>query len=444
MRCLLFVLVLAIGGRAASAQLPAGTTDTTASQTAAPSPDDSGRAQASAARERGDYAGALRLLQPLAERNPRDAHVLFDLGAAQDALDQTSAAEASYRKAIAADASYFEPRLALGLLLARNARPDDARRELLAAVGLDSGTPPVDPALRARAYRALAHLEETSDPAAARDALLAALKLTPATPEDDRLSAALAVQSQAPEEAEAAYRRLLVSQPTDAAAAAGLGRLLVAAGKLDEAEAILAPALAAHANDPGLVTSLALVRARQQRPAEAVALVAPLYRTQPSDDATARLYASLLSASGDYAQAEQVLAPVLLRSPKDGPLLDQRADALIHLKRFAEAERLLTAATENPGSFPSRAALGETAGHLAFAAFSNNDPQETLHALTLRATFLPQSPSTLFLGAAAHDSLHHVRESRELYRQFLAAANGKFPDEETEARHRLLALQRTH
>ena len=64
----------------------------------------------------------------------------------------------------------------------------------------------------------------------------------------------------------------------------------------------------------------------------------------------------------------------------------------------------------------------------------------TLQALALRATLLPQSPSTLFLAAIAHDKLHQVKLASDLYKQFLSVANGKFPDEEWEARHRLITL----
>jgi hypothetical protein len=53
----------------------------------------------------------------------------------------------------------------------------------------------------------------------------------------------------------------------------------------------------------------------------------------------------------------------------------------------------------------------------------------------------PQSPSSLFLAATAHDKLHQVRQATDLYKQFLSVANGKFPDEEWEARHRLITLE---
>ena len=48
------------------------------------------------------------------------------------------------------------------------------------------------PELRGRALRALAHLDETSNPAAAREELLAALKLTAETPDDVLMGAELA------------------------------------------------------------------------------------------------------------------------------------------------------------------------------------------------------------------------------------------------------------
>jgi hypothetical protein len=84
---------------------------------------------------------------------------------------------------------------------------------------------------------------------------------------------------------------------------------------------------------------------------------------------------------------------------------------------------------------------GETAEHLAFAASRNNDPKTVLQALAARATVLPNSPSSLFLEATAHDTLHQTKEAVESYKAFLAVAGGKYPDQEFEARHRLVALE---
>ena len=83
----------------ALAQLPAGAIDTTAPPKAAPV--DPARAQANEALDKQDYPTAIKLLTPLAEKNPTDAHLLYDLAFSQDALDQATAAEQTYRRAIA-------------------------------------------------------------------------------------------------------------------------------------------------------------------------------------------------------------------------------------------------------------------------------------------------------------------------------------------------------
>jgi len=44
------------------------------------------------------------------------------------------------------------------------------------------------------------------------------------------------------------------------------------------------------------------------------------------------------------------------------------------------------------------------------------------------------------LQATAYDSLHQISKAVDLYQQFLAAANGSFPDQELQARQRLAVL----
>lgn len=425
------------------AQLPPGTTDaSSSSHPQTQQPEDPLRTQAAEALGRGDFPTALKLLTPLAQKYPNDAHVLFDLASTQDALSdtdpaQTTSAEQTYRRAIAADPAYLEPHLALGLLLARNHRGVDARTELLSAANLASP----DRGLKARAFRALAHLDATSNPEEARDALLSAIKLSPETPDDTLLSAQLAEQAQDPAAADTAYRRLLARTPNDPAATAALAHLLISQNKSDQAEPLLTSAIAAYPDDPALNAQLAALYLHQNKTEQATALVEKLHTANPENPAVTRLYARLLSQSGQYERSEPIFAALSAHSPNDPTLLDDHADALIHLKRFAEAQQLLDRATAQPSAFPTHDDLGSAASHLAFAAAQNHDPKSTLHALELRATILPQSPSSLFLAAAANDELHHVKQASDLYRQFLSVANGKFPDEEWEARHRLIALE---
>ncbi len=419
-------------------QLPAGTTDANQPQTQKQDPL---LTQANEALDKHDYATALKLLTTLSEKSPNDAHLLYDLAFTQDALAETpaqiAAAEVTYRRAIAADPAYFDPHLALGLLLARTGNLTGARTELLKATTLTTD----NPLLKARAYRALARIDQTTNPAVASDELLSALKISPETPDDVLLSGELAEASGDPAAAEAAYRRVLAVDPQNRDATAALTHLLLHQQKPEQAETLLTAALAKDPDNPTLNAQLASLYEKQGKPAQALPIVEKLHAAHPDDAALTRLLARLYARNQQYDEAEALYAALVAGSPKDPTLLDDAADTLIHLKRYAEAEALLKRAVADPSAFPSKDDLGDAASHLAFAASANNDPTVTLQALSLRATVLANSPSSLFLEATAHDKLHHIKQATDLYKQFLSVANGQFPDEEWEARHRLITLE---
>jgi predicted Zn-dependent protease len=429
---------LLLVARPAQAQLPAGTTDATQPKAQKQDPL---LTQANEALDKHDYPTALKLLTTLTEKSPNDAHLLYDLAFTQDDLAetpaQTTAAETTYRRAIAADPTYFDPHLALGLLLARSGKLALAHTELLQATTLTTD----NPALKARAYRALARIDQTTNPAAASDELLQALKISPETPDDILLSGELAEASGDTAAAEAAYRRLLAADPQNHDATAALTHLLLHQQKPDQAETLLTAALAKDPDNPTLNAQLASLYDKQGKSAQALPIVEKLHATHPDDPTVTRLLARLYSHNQQYDQAATLYATLVSNSPQDPTLLDDEADVLIRLKRFTEAETLLKRAVANPNAFPTKDALGNAASHLAFAASANSDPLVTLQALSLRATVLANSPSSLFLAATAHDKLHHTKQATDLYKQFLSVANGQFPDEEWEARHRLITLE---
>lgn len=418
----------------AKAQLPAGTQDADQHQA---SKQDPRRAQAAAALDRSDFPTALTLLTAMAAEEPKDARLLYDLGYTQESMEKTDAAEGSYKASAAADATFFEPRLALGLLLARTGKLAEAHSVLEEAVKL---SPSTEPEFKGRAWRALARIDEQQNPAAARDELLEALKTSPEAGEDTLMSAELAERLGDPAGAEKAYRALLSKKPDDPEATASLAHLLMTEKNTREAEPLLSAALAKQPDDIALNAELADAYVADGKPQEALALAEKLRTAEPDDADVARLYARVETLNGDYAKAEPVWASLAATYPNDPVLLDDRGDALIHLKRFPEAEAVLKRALANPTAFKSKEDLGNAAGHLAFAASEAKDPGTVLQALRFRASVWPPSAPTLFLEATANDQLHRIPEASELYKRFLSAANGKFPDEEWQARHRLLAL----
>jgi Flp pilus assembly protein TadD len=410
---------------------------TNVTQTPTPQPNPI-RAQADAALEAHDYARALKFLGPLAEANPTDAPTLYDLATAQDALDQNSAAEKSYRTSIADDAAFLDPRVALGFMLARGGRFAEARTELVAATQVSAG----DPLLEARAYRALARIDQRTRPADARDELLEALKLSPETAEDTLLAAELAAgASGGAPAAEGAYRRILAVHADDPAATSGLAHLLVENKREPEAEALLVGALKAHPDDPQLISELAGLYDVQRKPALAIPLFEKLQKADPGNLDVGLPLAELYMETQDFAKAEPLLAALARERPKDTDVIDDRARALIHLHRSAEAEAILAPIVAQPKLFPTPKDLGDAAGDLAFACSQNNDPTCTLQALDVRATVLPISASMIFLSAISHDKLHHVKLAIEAYNQFLEASQGNDPDQESEARLRLVTLE---
>jgi predicted Zn-dependent protease len=397
---------------------------------------------AEAALEKQDYKTAETKLKALAAKKPNDPQVLYDLGYAQESNNEEADAAKSYAAAIAADGGIAEPRVALGLLDARLGRTDDARRQLKAAAAIVTAAP----TLRGRALRALARLDATSLPDDAREELVQAIRLSGEAPGDAELTAELADHAGDTTDSAIAYRRALAANPDDLDATAGLAHILLRQDKPADAEALLRPALDKHPDDPRLVTQMAAALATEGKTQEAVPLLENLRARNPAtaaDPAVTAMLARLYAVDGN-PKAEPLYRDLIAAHPADPSLEDALGSVLVKEQKYAEAETILTKAVRDRAGFHSDPDWAEAGGHLAFAASRAGHPAVTLQALAARATVLPDSAASLFLQATAFDTLHQYPQAAKAYRAFLAMANGKFPDEEFEARHRLVALKSTH
>ena len=404
----------------------------------------------------GDLPAALDLLTRLNAQSPGNAQVLYNLGTTLEAIaDQPPAqgapplppspltAEQAYRQSIEANPQFAPPRVALGFLLARDGKASQARTELTAALA----APGIGPTLKARALRALARLDLHTNTSAASSELLDAIRLSPEQPDDVLLSAQIAEAAADFPGAERAYRRYLALPQLagDFTATTGLVHALIAQHNIAEAQTVLQAALEQHPGDPTLTAQLAqsyLISPDPAAAAQAVPLLEKLHSGNPQDANISRLLARVYLDTGHPDQAEALYAPLIAAAgaTPDPTLLDSSADALIRLHRPAEAEKLLRQAIEHPEAFPSRDAMADAAMHLALASSQAGEPTITLQALTLSATVHAPSAASLFLEATAYDSLHQSSKAAELYRQFLSAADGKYPDEEAQVRQRIAQL----
>jgi predicted Zn-dependent protease len=393
---------------------------------------------AEAAIGKSDWKTAEDKLNPWLATHPQDARALFDAGYVADAQNRLDDAAGLYRRAIAANPKSLEAHLSLGLLLARQGKPTEARPELVIATTLDPGE--AGPALKARAWRALAEIDrpEPGYPGntdAASNDLLEALKLTPETPSDTLLAASLAEQSGQYDAAEAAYRRVLAKDPNSEPANAGLAHLLIQKKQYPEAETFLRAALEKHPDDPTLTAQLATVLAAQNK-AEALPLLQKLHATHPTDPAFTNMLAEVLSEAGDITASDQLYIQLLAATPNDPDLLVAHGQNLVRQGKFAEAFAAFNKASQiDPANTDAWSGL-------AFAASRINQPSVTLHALTMRSKFLPENASTYFLWATSYDTLHQKAQAAAYYHHFLESAAGKFPNQEWQARQRLQLLEK--
>jgi tetratricopeptide (TPR) repeat protein len=395
-------------------------------------------ADAEAAIVKSDWKGAETKLDSWLSAHPNDARALFDAGYAADAQNRLDDAAALYRRATQANPQSFEARLSLGLLLARQGKTTEARSELVAATTLDPGD--AGPALKARAWRALAQIDKPGpgnqgDATQASDDLLEALKLSPETPADTLLAATLAESTGQYDAAEAAYGRLLAKDPKSAEANAGLAHVLIKEKKYPEAEKVLRAALEQSPDDPALTAQLASVLAAQDN-AEALPLLQKLHAGHPADAGITRMLADVMAQAGDAAGSDKLYVSLLASHPDDIDLLVVHGQNLIRQQEFSAAFSIFDKATRvDPDS-------GDAWSGLAFAASKTGQPAVVVHALTMRSKFLPEVPSTYFLWATSYDTMQEKKQAIAYYHHFLDSAGGKFPDQEWQARQRLLLLEK--
>jgi predicted Zn-dependent protease len=426
-----FMLLLA--SVAAGGQSTAQTPEKPSPDATAAQPVSEDVAQAEAAIVKADWKAAEARLDPWLAAHPGDARALFDAGYVADAQNRLEAAAGFYRRAVEANPQSFEAHVELGLLLARQNKFSDARTELTAATELDHGE--AGAVAKARAWRALAEIDRADDPSKASEELLEALKLSPETSNDTLLAAELAAQAGQLDAAEQTYRRMLAKDPKSAAANAGLAHLLITRKQYPEAETLLRSALENAPEDTTLIAQLATVLAAEDK-AEALPLFQKLHETHPKDEAITRMLAAVLDDAGDAAGSDKLYVSLLVASPDDPALLVAHGQNLIRQLKYAEAFAAFDKATRLD------AAKADGWSGLAFAASKTNQPAITLHALTMRSKYLPDNSSTYFLWAISYDALHEKSQAAVYYHHFLDSSAGKLPNQEWQARQRLLVVEK--
>ena len=395
-------------------------------------------AQAEDAIQKNDFTAAETLLKKALDKESNNYQAWFDLGFVLNRLGRADESIAAYRKSVAAKPDVFESNLNLGLMLVR-AKNSEAEQFLRAATGLKP-TAQVEEG-QARAWLALAHLLEDKKPADALQAYGKASELTPKDPEP-HLSAGLLHERQKEfSDAEAEYKQVLTldpksTDPHSTEAAIGLTNIYMKSGRLGDAEPLLRRLATERSEDAGIHLQLGRVLAAEGKKDDAIAELQTALKLAPSDADAQRDIADLYASAGKNDLAESAYRTLVTAQPKDPELHRGLGQALLRQKKFPEAQEEFLVALRLKRDWP------DVYIDLAFAASENKNYELAIRALNGRTMLNVEMPAIcFFVRASAYDHLRDYKQAAVDYHHFLDVANGKYPDQEWQATHRLIAIE---
>ncbi len=388
--------------------------------------------QAETSIEKKEFGAAEPLLKTVTSRDPSNYTAWFDLGFVYNALGRSDESIAAYRKAVTAKPDVFESNLNLGLMLAKTGQPD--AEEFLRAATKLTPTANVKEG-QARAWLSLAHLLGPKKPDEAIAAYRQAAALQPNDPEPHIASGLLFQEQNQFTDAAEEYKQALALDPSSNDALTGLANIYMRAQNFREAEEVLRKLIALHPTDAGARMQLGRMLAAAGKNDDAIPELQMAVKLAPKDKEAVRDLADLYATAGKFDLAEAQYRSLLSADPNNASLHQGLGDAYLKQKKFPEAQQEFWIAVH------LKPDLGVAWGQLAIAADENKNYPLAIQALDTRAKYLPEMPVGYFLRATAYDHLRDYQKASENYHRFLDVANGQFPDQEWQAKHRLIAIE---
>jgi len=388
--------------------------------------------QAEAAIEKKDYATAEPLLKKVVVADPANFQAWFDLGFVYNGLGNAEESIAAYRKSVAAKPDVFESNLNLGLMLAKSSQPD--AEQFLRSATILKPTANVDEG-RARAWLSLGHVVESNKPDQALDAYRQAASLLPKDPGPHLSAGALLQQESRFADAEQEYRQVLALDPNSTDAMTGLANIYMRGNRFADAGEVLRKLAALQPDDAHIHSQLGRVLAAAGKNDEAIAELQTAAKLAPGDSEVQGDLLDLYVTAGKYDQAEAQYRALLGVHQGDAELHHGLGVVLLKQHKYPEAQQEFLVAVKLKPDF------GAAYGDVAAAAMENKNYGLALQAADARAKFLPEVAASFFLRASAYDHLRNYKMAALNYHRFLEMANGQYPDQEWQARHRLIAIE---
>jgi tetratricopeptide (TPR) repeat protein len=389
--------------------------------------------RAESAMDRQQWPEAEAILRKLTAANAKNARAWFDLGYVMHAQSNYPEAILAYRGAVAAEPSSFECNLNLGMMLAHENNPD-ASKYLEIATHLKPTSEDPQAAL-SHAWAALAQVQTAAAPKSALASWSHAVELAPNNSQD-RLGFGEALEESGDVAgAEREFRKANELLPHSTEALAALSNLFMRTKRLSEAEETLRRLVSEAPQDENGHLQLGRVLSAENKDAEAGAELQKALALRSDDWDALRELAFVQERDKQFGAAETNYRKLLARFPNDAEVHNGLASVLLRQLKYAEAQ------SEFILCLRLKPDWGETYGQLALAASGNKDYELAIKALDARRKLLPDLPSSYFLRATCYDHLHQFAEAVQNYKAFLASSNGRFPDDEWKARHRLIAIE---
>jgi len=388
--------------------------------------------QAESAIEKGDDAAAEPLLKKVVAADPNNFQAWFDSGFVYNRLGNTQESIAAYRKSVAAKPDVFESNLNLGLMLAKTGQPD-AEQFLRAATTLKP-TANVDEG-HARAWLSLAHVLENSKPDEAIEAYRQAAALDPKNFEPYLSAGLLLDKENRFADAEQQYKQVLAIDPNSSDALTGMANIYMRGQRYADADPILRKLIAMHPEDASARMQLGRILVVSGKNDDAIAELQAALKLDPGNSVVQNDLGDLYLQSKKYDQAEALYRALVATHPNDAQLHHYLGVAFLKQLKYADAQQEFLIAVKLKPDF------GEAYGDLAVAAVENKNYELAIKAADARAKFLPEIPVSYFLRASAYDHLRDYKMAAQNYHRFLEVANGAYPDQEWQARHRLIAIE---
>jgi tetratricopeptide (TPR) repeat protein len=375
--------------------------------------------------DHGDFAQAQQIFAQLVAADPKDYAALFNLAIAESALKKDSDAVGHYKQVLALKPGLYEAELNLGILEVRSHTDPADAVSLLEDAAKQKPT-----VARPQRYLGEALLSQGDLPGA-QAAFESAVKLDPKMSVAELGLGQTLMREGKLDDALPHYKQAVALDPADSSYLLEIGTAFVKSNRQQDAVDIFQQ----FPNDAAARETLGNLYLEMNRPADAVVQFEAASKISPTPaNQVALATAYLKNNQADLAQP--ILERALAANPNDFDL--RMVVGRLHRDRreFPLAANLfVSAASLKPDSVKAwnEAASAYVMAENYPAALAAFDKVRALNA---------ETPGDLFWRAIALDKLHQVKPALASYQQFLQVSQGKFPDQEFQARQRSRILEK--